>query len=130
LELLKNERKEYVNNCLGGKKKKKNLDGGVIPSFAEDEEDDEDHGEDEEDGNNHNNNDSPNREARAIGQVSTRSKRLHEVTRSRVEFLEVAVTVLDSTGVGVIVGIQHAVSGHVVVRAVGLGETLEKRHSC
>jgi len=110
-------------------KEKKNLDGRVVPSFAEDEEDDEDDGEDEEDGNNHNNNDSPNGEARAIGNVSTRTIRLSHVTARRGKFLEVAVTVLDGAGVGVIVGITHGLRGSVVIRAVVFGETLEKRDS-
>jgi len=113
----------------GDSEKKKNLDGGVIPSFAEDEEDDEDDSEDEEDGNNHNDDDGPHGEARAVGQISTRSLELLVVTVGRVELLEVAVAMHDGARVGIVVGIEHSVGGHVVVRAVVLCETVQERHS-
>jgi len=100
---------------VGGRKKKKFLDRRVIPSFSEDEEDDEDDGEDEEDRNNHNDNDSPHGEARAIGHVQTRSRILNHVTVSRVEFLEVAVTVLDGARVGIVVGKIHSIWRHEVI---------------
>jgi len=100
---------------VGEGKKKKFLDGRVVPSFSEDEEDDEDDGEDEEDGNNNNDNDRPNREARAIRHVKTRAIRLHLVAGSRVEFLEITVTVLDGARVGIVVGISHCIRSIIVV---------------